>query len=1125
MVKTGHFEIFYQKPVFKFLLIMKLTFLLTILTALNLSASVYSQETRINLNVKNASFLDIVNEIERQSEFRIFYKIDQVNLNKRFDIQVSNKKVAEVLKKVLSPGNLTYDLVDKIIVIKPKAVMQGLVVTGAVTDAKTGDPLPGVAIAIENSTKGVLTDAEGKFKIDIPNENAVLVISYVGYGRERITVKNQKDLNIKLVPNALNLNEVVVVGYGTNKKIDLTGSISSITNKDISQVSSTNLTDNLTGKLPGFRVLQRTSEPGDYSSTYNIRGWGSPLIIVDGVQRDDFNKLDPNEIESISVLKDASAAIYGVKAANGVLLITTRKGKQGKPEIRLNSHYGWLSITAFPHPMNAAQWVEVTDEAYMNAGKSLPYTADDLKNYQNGTYPSTDWFGLIIKNNAPQQQHNLTINGGSDKIKYFTSIGYTGQDGLWKSGDLNYNRYNLRTNITAQITKDLETELSLGGIIDKKNAPYKDTWNVFKAVWMQKPIISVYANNNPDYMSEVADGLHPIAITNSSISGYHITQSRDFQSSFALNYKFPFVQGLKARMLYSYDMYYDFNKQWRKQYNLYDYDKASNTYISYLLDNPSNLNESYSETNVSTFQASFNYEKQFAGKHNVKGLLLFEDHRTNADNFNGSKDFTVDAVDQMYAGNSTNNQITSSSSGVYKTVNEGIVGRFNYDYLSKYLFEYSFRYDGSCKFAENHRWGFFPSVLVGWRISEERFIKDNLPFVSNLKIRASWGKLGDDNALNYQFLTGYTYPTGNYVFDGTVVSGLSSKSMANENITWYKATTENIGIEGNLWENLINFQLDVFSRKRTGLLATRSLSLPNTVGASLPQENINSDKSNGFEAVLGHSFKIGEFNYDISGNFSYSRTKSQYVEESDKGNSFLNWQGKSSYRWSDIVWGYNCIGQFKSFDEIYSSPIEDGDGNRKLLPGDLKYEDVNKDGIINSDDMKPILRNNNPQVNYGISLNLSWKGFDFSALLQGATRFNVYLNEQFKAPLSWGRNGLAQYYDRWHRSDLFDANSSWVAGKYPSTRISGTAPWNQYTSTFTALDGTYLRIKNVEIGYSIPKKIISKISLESCRVYVNGYNLKTWTDNDYIDPEHSMDTYGYLYPITKNINIGLSVTF
>jgi TonB-linked SusC/RagA family outer membrane protein len=1114
---------------FKWLCIMKLTMFFLLMSLIQVSANVYSQQTKLNITVKNVSVREVLKQIEDQSEFFFLYKNENIDVDRIVSIDLKEKPVEDVLNKIFKGTNVSFEIVNRQIVLVDKGNMtstsqQQKTVSGKVTDV-TGNALPGVTVVVKGSSSGTITDSNGNFSIQVPGNVKTIMFSFVGMKSQEVEIAGKTTINVVLQEESIGIQEVVAVGYGTNKKVNVTGAISSINSKEIASVSSSNLTDNLTGKLPGLRVLQRTSEPGDYNSSYNIRGWGTPLVIVDGVQRDNFNKIDPNEIESVTVLKDASAAIYGVKAANGVLLITTHRGKDGDPEITLNSKYGWQNITTFPHPMNAAQWVEVTNEANMNAGSSLPYTSEDLEKYRNGTYKSTDWYGLVVQNNSPQQQHNLSVSGGSKKIKYFSSIGYTDQDGIWKSGSLNYNRYNIRANVTAQISENLDAELSLGAIVDKKNAPSTDTWVVFKSIWMQKPIISAYANNDENYLSNVADGTHPLAVTNSSISGYNNTENKNFTGSFALNYKIPFISGLKLRFLYGYDIYFNHQKKWSKQYTLYDYDSSSSSYTSYLNNNPSSLYEYNSELDRSTMQTSLSYERIFNNEHNVKALLLFENLRTKADNFYGNKYFAVDAVDQLYAGSSTNQSISSDSDNIYELANQGLVGRFNYDYLSKYLVEYSFRYDGSSKFKEGHRWGFFPAVSLGWRISEEDFMKNTLPFVTNLKLRGSWGQLGDDSASSYQFLTGYTYPSGNYLFGSTVTSGLGFKGMANENITWYKATTKNIGIEGNLWNNKINFQFDVFRRERTGLLSTRQLSLPATVGADLPQENLNSDRSNGYEIVLGHSNKIGEVWYNISGNFSYARNENRHVEESDQGNSYLNWKNKSTNRWDNIVWGYNCIGQFQSFDEIYSSPIEDSDGNRKLLPGDLKYEDVNKDGIIDDYDKKPILRNNTPEVNYGISLSAGYKGFDFNILFQGATRFNVQLQEQFKSPLPWGRNGLAQYYDRWHHSDLFDESSAWVPGKYPSTRLSGTSSWNTETSTFNVLDGSYLRIKNIEIGYTIPSKCLRKTGIHKLRVYVNGYNLYTWSKIDYVDPEHSMDTYGYLYPITRNFNIGVNASF
>jgi TonB-linked SusC/RagA family outer membrane protein len=1112
----------------KWVQIMKLTAFFILLFVIDVSAS-FSQSTKISIKVENGTLSEIFSKIEAQSEYRFFYQNEQIRDSGRKTIDVMNKNILDVVTDLLKGTELSCKLVERNIIIFPKSenpsdnlIQQTHSVTGKVTDS-LGSSLPGVSVVVKGTANGTITDANGNYSLTNIPANATLQFSFVGMKTQEIPVSGKSKVNVTMIDETVGIDEVVAVGYGTQKKLSVTGSVASVKNKDIITVTSSNLTDNLSGRIPGLRIQQQTGEPGDYSSTYNIRGWGTALVIVDGVQRDDFVKIDPNEIESVSILKDASATVYGVKAANGVILINTKKGEKGRPKITFSSCYGFQKNTDTPVSMNAAQYTEIMDEAQMNAGSSLTYSEDDIEKYKNGTYKSTDWSNLVIRKYVPQQEHNLSISGGSEKIKYFSSIGYVEQQAQWKTKDQNYKRYNLRMNVTAQISDNLESELGLGCIADDNNKPYTNTWLIYKSMWMQKPTISVYANDDENYLSNVADGYHPLAATNRNISGYNDSENKDFQGNFAMNYKVPFINGLKARLLYSYDIYLSQSKKWKKKFSLYDYDSADQTYTETQVNSPSNLYKSKSELDKSTLQLSLNYEKSIEKKHNIKGLLLFEKINSKYDDLYGSKEFSVDAIDELYAGNS-DNQSVSSTNGNYPYARVGFIGRLNYDYNLKYLLEANFRYDGSSKFAEGHRWGLFPGISMGWRISEEKFIKDNLPFLSNLKLRASWGKMGDDASSDYQFINGYTYPSGSYVFDNELISGLSLKDMANQNLTWYTSTTMNVGLEGNLWNNKLSFQFDLFRRERNDLLDTRELSLPSTVGASLPEENLDSDLSKGFELVLGHSDKIGQVSYNISVNLSYARTKNQHVEEAEPGNSYAKWTDSSSHRWSNITWGYKYIGQFQSFDEIYSSPIEDGDGNRKLLPGDRKYEDLNKDGIIDSNDAMPLFKGSTPEMNYGINLALQWKNFDISALFQGAYGFNVFFSEQFREPIPWGRNSFSFWYDRWHRSDLFDKTSEWVSGKYPSTRVNGSAKWNVYRASFNSPDGTYLRLKNLEIGYTIQAKYLKRIGIDNLRIYTNGYNLYTWKKIDYIDPEHTMNQYGYYYPITKNFNLGIKVT-
>lgn len=1104
---------------------MKITFILVFVFSLQLSAHVYSQE-RFSFNYTQASIERIFDRIQQESAYRFFYNNKYLKDIGRIDLQVSNASLPDILHKILDT-RLSYRIINGyLVVISPAATIEAQIpVKGRVTDS-LGHALPGVTIKVKNATLGTSTDEKGEFTLVVPDD-AVLVVSYIGYQTQDIPVAGRKEINITMRTSASGLNEVVVVGYGTQKKVDVTGAVSTIQGKELNTATNSNLTNMLAGKLPGLRVVQRTGEPGDYSTDFDIRGLGSPLIIVDGVPNGNFNMLDPNEIASISVLKDASAAVYGVRAANGVILVTTKRGKEGEVRLNYSGTYGWASPTNTPQVMNAFQYATLVDDADFNTGKTTPtFSSQDLEKFKNGTYPSTNWQDLIMRRYAPQMHHNLSASGGTDKIKYFLSLGYYNEEGTWKSGDLNYKRYNFRSNITAQITKDLQAELLIDGIQDNKNQPGAPTWLIFKSIWMQKPTIPVYANNNPLYLSAVADATHPLAITNHNIGGYIVNTNKYFQGSFALNYSVPYIAGLKARFMYSYNSNYSFNKQWQKMYALYNYDNASGTYVPGYANDPSKLSERYSDGYLSLVQTSLNYEKTFLKKHKVDALLLFEQYKQNSNDLYGSKQFSLDAVDQLYAGNSLNQTINNDATT--ELANQGLVGRINYDYNGKYLVEGSFRYDGSSKFAPGHQWGLFPAFSAGWRLSEEPFIKNNIPYLTNLKLRGSWGRMGDDRASTFQFLSGYNYPGANYIFNNTVISGLGFRGMANPNITWYESTTADIGLDGDLWNGLLDFSLDAFRRRRDNLLDTRALSLPQTVGASLPQENLDSDMTLGFEVQVSHTNTIGKFTYNVTGNISATRTKWLYKEESQPGNAYLKWRKSNKDRWSDILWGYGVAGVFTSQAEIYGSPVQDGQGNRTLLPGDIKYQDYNGDGVIDANDIHQIGRSNTiPEINYGLTFNLQWNGFDLNLLFQGATNFQIsYLgSDQLVQPMPWGRNGLAMFLNRWHKADPFEANSPWVPGKYPPTRPSGTFPLNYMTSTFWLNDASYLRLKSMEVGYTVPAKWLGKKSLKALRVFANGFDLLTWTGLKFIDPEHTSQTYGYLYPITKNYNVGVNVTF
>lgn len=833
--------------------------------------------------------------------------------------------------------------------------------------------------------------------------------------------------------------------------------------------------------------------------------------------------MNSNEIESINILKDSSAAIYGVKAANGVILITTKNGQKNQNTIEYTGSFGVKSMTKFPETLNLYEFATLTNENSVNLGNPPGFSQELIQQYQNGTIEGQDWGAIVMNDLSPMHEHNLIFSGGSDKVTYFVSGAYLYDQGLWKSGDLNYTRYNLRSNITAAITDNINATIQVSGMSDLRRRPSgaRGTGTIIRSIWFQQPTLSVFANDNPEYLSVVYDGTHPLALTNSEISGYNNVKNKWLSTNLNFDYDMPFVNGLTAKVLFAYDYDQLFSKNWKKKYKLYEYDAETDTYDSKYSDSPSQLTESHQASDKTTLQLSLNYEKSFNKKHNIKALGLFEQIQYKIDNFNSQREFPMDVLDQLYAGSASNQVANSNPNQVYELANQGFVGRFNYNYMGNYLVEVGFRYDGSSKFAPEAQWGIFPYVSAGWRISEESFM-DFFDPLDNLKLRASYGILGDDAASQFQFLSGYTYPSSGYVFDGDFISGLGFLGLPNRNITWFTAKTANIGLDGSLWRGNLYFTLDVFQRYREGLLATRLLSLPSSVGANLSQENLESDYSNGYEILLGHRNDINEFTYNISVNLSYTRTKWINKEKPEAGNSHLYWVNNEEDRYKNIWWGYKYIGHFTSQEDIYNSPIQDNNGNRDILPGDLKYEDLNEDGIIDDWDRQPIGYGTIPDINYGVNISFSWKHLDLDLLFQGSSRFNTRYGEMLTYPLPWGQNGLSLFMDRWHRSDPFDPESEWIPGKFPSTRIPTAVPWNYAASDFWINDATFLRLKSVELGYSLPQRWMNNIGINNLKVFANGYNVLLLSKVlAGIDPE--VPSSGSPYPMFKNFNFGITV--
>lgn len=1035
---------------------------------------------------------------------------------------------------------------------------------GVVKDA-TGFPLIGAGVFVKGTSQGTATDSDGAFTI-MADEDAVLVFTLLGYGDKEVPVSTvMKYKEVILEESSLVMDELVVVGYGVQKKASLTGSVASVRTKDLIATKNENVTNMLAGKIPGVRVIQTSGEPGSFASSIQIRNFGTPLVIVDGVPRENMNRMDPNEIESISVLKDASASIYGVRAANGVILITTKKGSSDqKAQIEYSGYVGFQTPINTPQGLNTWQYMEIVNENNIMRGSvpygQLQYSLEEIAKYKSGEKTGTDWWRVNSNYYAPQHNHNVSISGGSKVVNYFVNFAYMNQQGVYSTGDLNYNRYNLRANVSAQVAKGLRAEVNIGAFMDTKNSPYGSTESYWEAVWTLEPVTPAYANYDRRYMQSVKQGINPLALTDSDIVGWTRNNRKTVETTGSLIWDIPWVKGLKAKATYSYDFNFWEDKSLQRAYYLYDYNLSQNEYIPTMYGNTTVPDQNTSKSTRTTkfsestlMQASLSYDREF-GKHTVSGLLLYEESSTNMDNFGASGLIYMTSIEELFGAVSdtmtgsmngssySSGTSVSGQSGFWTIANKALVGRVNYNFDNRYYAEFAFRYDGSSKFAPGHQWGFFPSASVAWRISEEPFIKNNpaMSFLSNLKLRASYGKTGDDVTATFQFVPGYDYPAGNVdwwslLLDGQPQTMLGVRNSPNTNLTWYDVTLYDIGLDADFWHGKLGFEFDLFRRDRSGIPATRAVSIPDWIGEGLAAENLNSDRTLGFDLLVRHRNTVNQFSYGVAANVSFSRTKNVYVERISDDSQWTNWRNNPTNRWNDIWWGYDSPGQFQSYEEIFSAPITDSYGNSELKPGDYKYLDWNEDGVIDDLDKHPITygtqnSQNLPLMTFGLTLDAQYKGFDFTVVFQGGALSNVRYSYILAQPFIQDMSGPDFFYDRWHMADPMadpeDPRTVWIPGEMPTTSQGSTAMNLNSSPSQSSIHRTdYLRCKSMELGYTLPKVITDWIGIRGIRIYCSAYNLFTITGLKYLDPEHPASGYGSIYPLIRTINFGANIKF
>lgn len=992
-------------------------------------------------------------------------------------------------------------------------------VSGRVSDEANLE-LVGVNIVVKGTTKATISDLDGKYAISV-KKGDILVFSYVSYETQEVEIRDQHVLNISLNPQVSILEEVVVVGYGTQKKESVVGAISSVKADDLKQSASANLSNAIAGRISGVMTKMVSGRPGADDSKIFVRGLAtmndaSPLVLVDGVERG-FDQIDPEDIESFSVMKDASAtAVYGVRGANGVILVTTKRGLKNKPVVSLNTSVAVQTPIRQAKPLDAYNYALLKNEAIRNDGgdlNSYDYSSEeDLQHYLTGdspfTHPNNDLLDMFLKKYTPQAQVNLNVRGGTDFVKYFVSAGFLYQDGIYKQYDnkdystnANYKRVNLRSNLdftltkTTQVSVDLSTSLRSRHNIGMKNRLSFDSGpesnNLFEVLMRQPANYMTLKNPDGTYgagsMDPVGSGMrNPLQIIERG--GYYHVNNDVLEGNFKLNQKLDFVtKGLSFKAMAGITAFQSSSQTltecpYTVRYTKFDeYDKSIMT--EEVL--PSLSSQTLDDYQRIYLEASFNYTRDF-GPHKVTALALY----------NQTQYISQAAVPSGYL---------------------GFVGRLTYGFKNKYLGEINMGYNGSNQFAAGHRYALFPAFSAGWVMSEEKFWKDNISFVEFLKVRGSYGEVGNDKLGGQSYLYQHIYNDGNANFGnynfGTIpqaLNGYTEGRLGNELVSWERARKSNVGIDLRVLKGKLTMSADYFKEERRDILLTNQ-SVPNVLGIGLPPENIGKVRNQGGEFELGYTNSHNKFNYYVKGNFSYARNKILFKGESAQLYDWMATTGQSLGQHFGLV----CLGMFKSQEEIDASPKQFG----TVKIGDLKYQDLNGDKVIDGYDERPIGYSNVPRMQFGLSAGFDWKGLDFSMLWQGAAQFSAYFAYGSVWEFMDGGNVQEMHLNRFNPEDP----ATWDKATYPRLH-NGNFPNNHRKSDFWLKKGDYLRLKNLELGYTFPKAMLSKAGISRLRVFVSGTNLLTFDYVKNFDPETEQER-GYNYPQMAQYTFGFNFQF
>ncbi|MBT4245924.1 MAG: SusC/RagA family TonB-linked outer membrane protein [Flavobacteriaceae bacterium] len=1022
-------------------------------------------------------------------------------------------------------------------------------ITGNVT--ADGVPLPGVSVIEQGTVNGVNSDFDGNYTITLINENSSLIFSFIGFVTQTVSTSSA-NIDIAMVEDIAKLEEVVVTGYGSTTKKTLTGAIGTVSSEALTLRPTQNTTELLMGQVAGLSTRQVGSLPGNDWANLSIRNFGSPIVLIDGVEST-LGQIDPNDIQSISVLKDAAATIYGARAGNGVILVTTKRGSDAAEGAKFNYHgtTTWSALITMPNTVNAHQFAELMEENGLGAENEMPeyldYDTTRKRVYNRITgedFDGVDWYRTIYKDWTPQKQHNLSARGRSDKIGYFISLGFTDTQSAFRDADYTHNRYNIRSNLDAEFNDNLSARLDISyrqTTLDRANFGISEMYNRLAT---GKPTnLPIFPN--PDFASQTgaATPYSPVYMTRKSHSGTRVDRDNNLQASISLKYDVPFIDGLSATASLNMETQTEWNKKVQKKFNMYTYNpllgEGDAAYVFFGTYQRDMITVDSDRDMELLPKITLNYENSW-DEHALKATFVAESTTFERDYLMGSRtdplSFEAPYLNYSSEAERNNAEIFSQSA------RSSYVGRVNYDYKQKYLFEATMRADATARYAVEGRWGYFPSISFGWRISQEDFMKDS-PTWNNLKLRASYGLMGNDAVSNFDYLTGYNISSGFYMFDGKPFPIISSAGLANRLVTWETMKIANIGIEGTLWNGGLGFELDVFYRLREDILALPDSDIPFHFGASLPKTNLNSRDNRGFDLMLKHKGKIGNVSYNINPMVSFSRGKYVSWEENilptDGADGAANATYNNRYvltgNWDDRQWGYQTNGFFTSQSQIDNHPVDiDGAGNVTLIVGNLIKIDQNGDGLIDWRDQVVIGQGGMPKWNYSTNMGAKYKNWSLDMLWQGATGYTITFGGAAGPWSHSGHQSVSKSFAYENRS-LRGANGDIeILRAFPPTFTTGGMPQiDQPASDFNKVDAMYLRLKTISLSYNIPKNIVDKIGLTSIQLYLAGSNLLT-IDNLGVysgsyDPEIVTGTAGgnidRAYPNNKTLTTGIKIGF